>query len=335
MPLPAKLVCLAALVVCVASPAERTEHSPWDREKAFAFLEARQQAWAAWKPAQKFGGACISCHTGMSYLAARRIVNQGEQRGTAEQEMVQAVITRALANPPQPALQDPGVEAILNLWVLSLQRRRANDPLTEADRAALKRLAELQTAEGAWSWFNFDLHPVESEHSKFYGATLANAALSAYPREAAAPSLSALQTYLQREAPKQPLHNRLAWMADKTTRKQTLADLWRAQSPDGGWTTASLGPWAPHPEAPADNGSNAYATAWAAHAARQAGVSCTDAQFVKALRWLAAKQDRATGAWPAPSLNKVYEKGSIQAGFMTDMASGFAAAALASCTTAH
>ncbi|MCC6539247.1 MAG: squalene--hopene cyclase [Bryobacterales bacterium] len=51
----------------------------------------------------------------------------------------------------------------------------------------------------------------------------------------------------------------------------------------------------------------------------------------KALRWLEAKQDRATGAWPAPSMNKVYEKDSIQAGFMTDMASGFAAAALASC----
>ncbi len=254
--------------------------------------------------------------------------------------MIQAVTTRVLANPPQPSLQNPGVEAILNLWVLSLQRRRVDSPLTDADRAALKRLWELQIGEGetkgAWPWFDFDLHPVESERSTFYGAALAAAALTVYPPAASpAAGLASLQTYLQHEAPRQPLHNRLAWMADAAVRQQTLADLWSAQSSDGGWTTAALGPWAAHPDAPADPGSNAYTTAWAAHAARQAGVPCADAKLQKALRWLETKQDRATGSWPSPSMNKVFEKGSIQAGFMTDMASGFATAALSSCAAAN
>jgi squalene-hopene/tetraprenyl-beta-curcumene cyclase len=311
--------------------------SGWDRQKAFDYLEARQQQWAEWKPTQKAGGPCISCHTGLSYMVARRVSGEKQAR-PLESRLVQGVQSRLLSNPPKTMLLDPGVEAVLNLLTLSLQRRRRDDSLAEADRTAMKRLWENQIQEGeskgAWTWFLYDLHPVESEHSVFYGATLAEMALSAYP--AAGDRVGALRSYLTRELPKQPLHNKMAWIAfgpkkDKESQGGILRDLWGAQSKDGGWSTAALGPWAAHSDAPADSGSNAYATAWAAFTAREAGVACTDSGLKRAMAWLERNQDKSTGAWRAVSMNKVYPEGSIQSGFMTDAATGWAAAALAGC----
>lgn len=306
----------------------------WDRQKAVEYLETRQQQWAEWKPAKKAGGACVSCHTGLSYLLSRRVLAEGEPR-PVERDLVQGVRTRLLNHPPKAMLQDEGAEAILNLLALSLQRRDRKAPPDEAERVALKRLWDAQIREGeargGWTWFMHELHPVESEHSAFYAATLAELALSAYPK-AEAERVALMRDYVARELPKQPLHNRLAWAAFTHAKKDAvLRDLWAAQSEDGGWTNAALGPWAKHEDAPADSGSNGYATAWAAYAARQAGASCTEPGMKRALDWLTQKQDRATGAWNAVSMNKPYPAGSMQSKFMTDMATGFAAAALLSC----
>ncbi|MFN7924056.1 MAG: hypothetical protein U0Q16_28395 [Bryobacteraceae bacterium] len=310
--------------------------SGWDRAKAFEYLETRQQQWAEWKPAQKFGGACISCHTGLSYLMARRVISERQPR-PVERDLVQGVKTRLLASPPKTMFKEESPDAILSLLTLSLQRRSPADPLDSADRAALDRLWQHQNqegeAKGVWKWFENDLHPVESEHSAFYAATLVELALSAYPK-ASAEHLAPVRAYMKREASRQPLHNRLAWIAfgsGKGEKGAVLANLWSAQAADGGWTSASLGPWAKREEAPPDTGSNAYATAWATFAASQAGAKCSDPHMESALSWLAKHQDRASGAWPSVSMNKVYPEGSMQSKFMTDAATGFAAAALIAC----
>lgn len=314
--------------------------SAWDRDKAFQYLEARQQQWAEWKPTQKPGGPCISCHTGLSYLLARRVIAADLPR-PLEAELVKGVKSRILGNPPQTMLLDAGVEAVLNLLTLSLQRRSTSAPVEEAERLAMQRLWENQVkegeAKGAWTWFMHDLHPVESEHSVFYGAALAELALSAYAVEESG-QLKTLRAYMKREAPRQPLHNRMAWIAfspsdGKQARPGVLKDLWAAQASDGGWSAAALGPWASHADAPKDSGSNAYHTAWAAFTARQSGVGCSDARLRRALDWLTRHQDPATGAWHAVSMNKVYAAGSMQSKFMSDAATGFAAAALIGCKT--
>ena len=319
----------------------------WDRQKAFDYLEARQQKWAEWKPAQKAGGACVSCHTGLSYLMAQRLA--GPDRSPASRDLVQGVKTRIAANPPQVMLASEGAEAILSLLTLSFERHDRQSPLPAADEAALKRLWEKQIpdgdAKGSWSWFMHDLHPVESEHSHFFAATLADLALSKYPANTTS-NAAAMQSYLQREFAAQPLHNKLAWAAfsgnkdgrknaagktDKAAKAAVLANLWSAQASDGGFTSAALGPWAKHQNAPPDEGSNAYATAWAAFAARQAGADCQRSGLRRALEWLKRNQDPATGAWNAVSMNKVYPAGSMQEKFMTDAATGYAAAALVAC----
>jgi len=306
----------------------------WDRTKAFAYLEQGQRDWANWKHAQRDGGPCISCHTGISYSFAR--IAAGEKTPRAlEKDILDGVTKRLASAKPLSAMTDTGAEAVLNLVMLSFARTSPADPLSDADRTALRLLWEQQGKNGAWSWFRFDLEPWDSETSNFFGATLAARALRVYP-EQPGKAASTLQAYLRHEGPKQPLHNQMGWIAfagDPSTAPKVLSKLWSLQSPDGGWTTAALGPWTTpkSPEAPADHGSNAYATAWAAYTAHESGVPCTDKRLQRALRWLAGQQDPKSGAWISVSMNKAYPANSIQSRFMSHAATGYATAALAAC----
>jgi len=100
------------------------------------------------------------------------------------------------------------------------------------------------------------------------------------------------------------------------------------QQPDGGWTIASLGPWTPHPDAPPSPGSNAYATGYVAYVLQRGGLPASEPHVRRALDWLIGHQDRETGAWPAPSMNKRYPEGSMESRFMQDAATALASMAL-------
>ena len=323
-----------------ATAATAAETPRWDRPRAFEFMESRQQAWAAWKPAQKPGGPCISCHTGLSYMLARR-ASGAPDATPSERDLVRGVTQRALASPPTVTMPDPGAEAVLNLLTLALQRPKPDTGVGAAERAALSTLVERQIkdgpARGSWTWVDAGLDPFDAPHSAYFGTALAVFALAAY-QDPLPEVASKARDYLQRDLQAQPLHNRLAWLAfvPAKSRDERLVDpvresAWKAQSPDGGWTTSSMGPWLPQEGNPADPGSNAYMTAFAAYALRQSGVPCRDERLARALAWLERQQDPKTGGWRAVSMNKEYPEGSIQEGFMTDAATGFAAAALLSC----
>jgi hypothetical protein len=90
----------------------------------------------------------------------------------------------------------------------------------------------------------------------------------------------------------------------------------------------SLGPWQRRTEAPPDEGSNAYATAYVAFIMRQAGIGASDGRLARALEWLRARQDRQYGFWAAASMNKRYEPNSMQIRFTQDAATAFAVLAL-------
>ena len=107
-----------------------------------------------------------------------------------------------------------------------------------------------------------------------------------------------------------------------------MSEVFAKQQPDGGWTLESLGPWTAHPDAPPAAGSDAYATAFTTFVLSQAGVSSSHAAMSRALAWLRSHQDPATGAWPAVSMNKKRPAGSMEALFMQDAATAFAAIAL-------
>lgn len=309
----------------------------WDRERALRYLEDRQEAWGRWRPAQKAGAPCVSCHSGVPYLTALRALGAAAQR-PGERALTGGVRRRLLAAAPAQALPDAGADAVVNLLTLALGRR-APAPPDEAERRALDELWRRQLPEGpargAFTWVDSDLQPSDDAGAAYLGAALAARALAAYPGAEAERS-AALRDFLRREAPRQPLHHRLAWLAsgaesDEALRAPVRRALFAAQSPDGGWTTAALGPWPPRPDAEPESGPSAYATAWAAYSARESGVPCDDPRLARALDWLERRQDRGSGAWRAASMNKRYAGGALQAGFMTDAATGYAAAALLAC----
>jgi hypothetical protein len=136
---------------------------------------------------------------------------------------------------------------------------------------------------------------------------------------------------------RQPLHDRLTLLLSPSTgpailssgeRQSLVADLFARQQPDGGWTLTSLGPWTHHPGAPPAAGSSSYATGLVTYVLQRAGVSPAEPHLARALSWLTAHQDRETGAWPAPSMNKQYRAGSMESFFMQDAATAFASLAL-------
>lgn len=319
----AVFVCLFAIGTAFAAD--------WDREAATRYLDDRQKVWAEWPTAKAPGGSCMSCHTGMTYLLARPLLRASSTPPTAyETALIDGLRTR-VASMQEPTPKN-GVESVMAALFLS-------------DEAAFERLWKLQIQDGpkagSWPWFSLDLDPYEMPESAYFGASLAAMAVAKMPAEYRTrpdirPRIAALTAYLQREAAAQPLHNRLTalWASTKLPeampapqRKALLEALWKAQQPDGGWTLDAMGPWSGHKAAPPQpSGSHNYATAWAAMVLTQTG--SRDKRLKKALNWLRTHQERETGAWPAPSMNKVYKEGSMMTLFLGDAATGYAVMAL-------
>lgn len=321
-----RLAALAVLALPVLA-------ADWSPRAAADYLDARQKEWQAWPVAElgSGGGKCLSCHTGMTYLLARPALRRVLKEPNPTQYETALVDTLRLRVPKRtplelyPKAKEPhlteqaAVEAIFAALFLNTSD-------------ALERMWTLQSPSGTWAWNQFDLDPWETPESAYYGAVLAAMAVKSGPAaHRARPEAVRLKQYLDREFTAQPLHNRLmalwAGAAPEAARKSTLDELWRRQSPDGGWTLDALGPWAKHEKAPpAALGSSAYATAYTAAALRAAGVS--DSRLTRALDWLKSQQD-PKGYWDAVSMNKPFPDGSMMSGFMRDAATAYAALALA------
>jgi squalene-hopene/tetraprenyl-beta-curcumene cyclase len=220
----------------------------------------------------------------------------------------------------------------------------------ETQKKTFDQLWSLQKTDGplkgGWYWYDVNLDPYETLPQFRYGAALAALAIGGAPtsiREAAdvQPRIRALTEYLNTDLGNQSLHVRLAmlWASTKLpsimsndARAATIREIIQKQRRDGGWTLESLGPWNEHPSAPPRldlGGSDSYATAFTTFVLEKVAGKTARAQTEHALDWLKAHQDRQTGAWPTVSMNKTYPAGSMQASFLQDAATAFAAAALA------
>jgi squalene-hopene/tetraprenyl-beta-curcumene cyclase len=264
------------------------------------------------------------------------------------------VLRRALGA-SQPASYEErlleGVQAqteaktVLSALVFAL-RDVDNKALSPEAERAFDRLWSSQIRDGknrgAWEWPDFQRDPWATADSPFYGTALAALAVGTAPleyqrRPQIGKQLNAMTEYLKREAPTQPLHNRLTllWAASKLPsalppegRRPIMDEVLQKRQADGGWTMESLGPWKRRTEAPPSEGSNCYATAYVAFIMQQAGVGPSDRGLPRALEWLRAHQDRQFGFWAAVSMNKRYEPDSMQIRFMQDAATAYAVLAL-------
>ena len=340
--MPRLCIALTAAVLLAAASPVRAE---WNPALAARYLDARQQAWFDWKTAQSADGPCVSCHTGMTYLLARPVLRRALHEGgptTFETGLLNRLRAK-MAKPQEGALGT--VEAVMSAMFFS--REDARDTMSSHAKQAFDRLWETQDTgganKGAWQWDEANLDPWENHESGYYGAALVALALGqtlAQTPESYPPGNSpgvALMAFLMNPPAPPRLHDRLAALWASTSalpllnaqaRSAVVAEAFARQQPDGGWTTESLGPWTAHPDAPPSPGSHAYATAYTSFVLQRAGVSPSNPNLAKAIAWLRARQDPATGAWPAVSMNKRYPDGSMMSLFMQDAATAFASIVL-------
>jgi hypothetical protein len=350
---------LAALLTLAVAPAFC---QGWNARLAAQYMDSRQKEWDVWPMALHSGVACVSCHTGLTYLLTRPALRHalGEKTGPTLYEDVldasmRATVIRTDANDLFAGLKGPivgqvyGAQVVLAALVLAMDDTPRGKLSPEGEKA-FDRMWSLQLKsgadKGAWEWSDFDLDPWETKDSAFYGAALAALATGLAPADYQArpdiqENIAALRAYLRQGQKTTPLHNRmfLLWASSKlrdllpqADKQAILNEIWSKQEADGGWSIQSLGPWKKREAAePVATGSNAYATALVSYAVEKAGVPTSQASLSKALAWLRTHQDPQSGNWTAESMNHKHSSNGVMAEkFMSDAATGYAVAALLS-----
>lgn len=339
----------------------------WDKNQAANYLDSRQEAWFAWSRTDRGEGSsktsCMSCHTLFAYALARpalrgamgnqpanstekRVIDQTRLRVRSWNSLDEPAVGRLYT--PLPS-QSTGTEAILNAAILASDDFYSGRAQPSAETLqAFKNLWQEQLQEGAekgaWPWMSgFNLEPWESNKSVYFGATVAALAVRTAPgyfqaaQDAAlANNVQMLRDYLRSHFNGQNLYNQ-AWGVWASTalggvlspdqQKDTLAQLFAKQRPDGGWSLSSLGNFARHDGTAEDENSDGYATGLLLEVFRAAGVSRTEPRVAKGLAWLVANQ-QPTGEWRASSLNKRRDFATQEGKFMSDTATAYAVMAL-------
>jgi squalene-hopene/tetraprenyl-beta-curcumene cyclase len=357
---------VATLASCSGQvPAPRA----WDVNAAAAYLDRRMTWWEGWRAAARADGTfCFSCHTAVPYAMARPSLRgvQGQTVPTAdESRMMDDVRKRVrlwktigpfyLDDPHAPGktAESRGTEAVLS--ALTLAWADARDGHLKPDtRLALENMwSEQLTAgpgRGAWAWLDFGLAPWEIAESQYYGAALAALAVGVAPDGyASEPSVqehrNSLHDYLQREYPAQSLHHRLIvlWAAQSWPdllnagqRAALIAEVLRAQNPDGGWSLSRLIPSCNERVLLKVGASDGYATALATLVLELTRDAQISAQIARGREWLVDNQAGHGGAWlrgreefwTTESLNKHRNPFSNVGRFMSDAATAYAVLAL-------
>ncbi len=303
----------------------------------------------------------------MPYALAKPALREtlGEPKPSApERIMLDSIIKRVnLGTEAEPFYNDakhgPGksrearnTEGVFNALILArydtarydAQEGHLQDVTRKAFAAMWASQEQTGAKSGAWIWQNFHFSPWEADESEYYGAAMAAIAVGIAPDHyrddpKIQNNLKLLRGYLQREAPNQPLVNRivLLWASTKLPGLMTdperavlQAEILSKQQPDGGWSLTTLGAWKRHDHSPFDTRSDGYATGLAVLALEESGDGKNTPELKRGIAWLLANQSKTDGLWPAYSLNLNRDPASDAAQFMSDAATGFAVMALES-----
>jgi hypothetical protein len=322
-------------------------------------MDSREVWWQGWDHAKRdHGTMCVSCHTQAPYALARPVLRSelGESAPSPQEKAMLADVQKRVSAWKEmlpfyndevygagKEIESRNAESVLNAVILTSYDARQGH-LSELTHKAFDHAWALQSKNGpdagAWVWQNFEYTPWESKESQYHWAALMAMAVSTAPGKyrddpAIRANLDLLHGYLRRQFDAQPLVNKVAtlWASATTTglltasqRDKLVADLAARQHADGGWSLTDLGTWERRDKTPLETGSDGYATGLTVLALEETNAG--KAQVQRGVEWLLAHQDKATGAWPAWSLNKNRDPKSEVGQFMSDAATGYAVLAL-------
>jgi squalene-hopene/tetraprenyl-beta-curcumene cyclase len=331
----------------------------WDRAAAARYLDSREVWWQGWDHDKRdHGTRCVSCHTQAPYALARPELRSslGESAvSPSEQAMLADVEKRVRAwDTMLPFYSDEkygegkeiesrNAESVLNAVILASYDQRKGQ-FKELTRMAFDHAWALQSQTGpeagAWVWQDFAYTPWESKESQYHWAALMAMAVGRAPEhygdeKKIAANVALLRSFLLTHFDAQPVLNKVAalWasasmpgLLGKAQEADLAAELQKLQHGDGGWSLTDLGTWERRDKTPLETRSDGYATGLIVLALEQNGIGVPQAE--SGANWLKANQDKATGSWPAWSLNKNRDPQSDAGLFMTDAATAYAVLAL-------
>lgn len=353
-PAPAKIVHAADTKPAV--------HSDWSPAAAAKFMDSREEWWRTWPRADRdHETKCISCHTQAPYAMARPVLHsmlKDGQPGAAETAMLADIEKRVRQwDQVLPFYSDKtygtgkevesrNAESVLNPILLT-NYDLPSGHLRELTRTAYDHAWALQSKTGpdagAWVWQNFEFTPWESKESQYHWAALLAVTIGKAPdnyiKDAKIQAnLKLLTGYLQSHYEAQPLLNKIValWasrsfpgLLTSAQREALLGQMYALERPDGGWSTTPLGDWKRRDGTPEETRSDGYATALISLVLEETHPDAAVREHInRGLDWLAANQDKQTGAWPAWSLNRDRDPKNPVSLFMSDAATGYAVVVL-------
>lgn len=304
------------------SPAEPIRED-FSLDAAVRFLDA---AALNWQKDRK----CFACHVDYAFFFTRPLVSwrtpaHGQLRARLEY----------LAEHPRN-VKYYVTEAVMSAAMLAQNDALTTGKLHPITRGALDRMWTVQRADGGFDWMKYNQPP--SEIDDHYGATIAAIGVGAAPDNyaatpAAQAGLDKLRAYFRRNPPAN-LHQRamlllaaerVAGVVTEPERRQTVADLFALQKPDGGWGAVTIGRWRRSDDKPPDmDSSDGYGTGFAIYVLRAAGVPADDPRIQRGIAWLKSHQ-RESGRWFTRSMWKDSQH------YITYAGTAYAIAALAMC----
>jgi hypothetical protein len=334
----------------------------WNPEAAAHYLDTRETWWQGWDRAQKdHGTLCVSCHTQATYGLARPMLRRrlGEHGVSAQEQVMLASIEKRVRDwkEMQPFYSDAiygtgkeiesrNAESVLNAVILANYDAGGKE-LSERTRIAFDNAWSLQSATGpdagAWVWQNFDYTPWEAKESQYHWAALMAVAVGKATGDyrndpKIASNLRLLTGYLRSHYDAQPLVNKIValwasrWFPDVVSPSQRqilLGLLFTLQKADGGWSLSALGDWKRRDGTSLEYRSDGYATGLIVLVLKETGVDQSASTHIRrGVAWLVSNQNKATGSWPAWSLNKNRDLETPVGKFMSDAATSYAVMAL-------
>jgi hypothetical protein len=331
----------------------------WNQSAAARYLDSREVWWQGWDHDKRdHGTRCVSCHTQAPFALARPELRStlGEKEVPPSEQAMLADVEKRVRNwntmlpfysdekyGEGKEIESRNAESVLNSVILA-SYDAGKPQLSELTRMAFDHAWALQSEKGpeagAWVWQDFAYTPWESKESQYHWAALMAMAVGRAPGhyrddKKIATNVALLRTFLLGHYDEQPVLNKVAvlwasaWMPGllNDSQKTALAgELKKLQHADGGWSLTDLGTWERRDQTPLETRSDGYATGLIVLALEQNKIGVPEA--ARGAGWLKANQDKATGSWPAWSLNKNRDPQSDAGLFMTDAATGYAVLAL-------